>query len=321
MATEPIIQAELGRPEARQIAGSKRTKIFNRHSIPLYLMILPVLVLTFFFQYVTLPGKLIAFTDWRISGFNGWVGFEHFRFLFNLDYFWQSFVNHWRFIILNYIFKFPAPIILALLLNELRMKTAKKTIQTLTTLPHFINWVVISGIFMTILSPRYGWVNDVIRVFGGKPIFFLSLPDLFPFLLTFLRMWKDVGYSAIIYLAALSAVNPELYEAAIADGATRWKQTLHVTLPGLKPTIVVLFVLSFTNIFAGLFEPVLVLKNPMIISKAEILDTYIWEVGLRRSKYGLGAAAGLFKSSLSIAFLLTANFLSKRFTDDKRSIL
>jgi putative aldouronate transport system permease protein len=297
-----------------------KEKFFNRKSTPLYLMILPALVLTFMFKYVTITGRLIAFADYRVSGFQGWVGLAHFRFIFALDYFWQAFINHWRFIIIGYIFVFPAPIVLALLLNEIHSLPLKKSVQTLTVLPHFINWVVIGGIFINILSPRFGYVNDVIRVFGGKPIYFLSLPNLFPWMLTFFRIWKNVGYSAIIYLAALAGVDSELYESAVIDGAGRWRQTLAVTLPAIAPTILVLFVLSFANVFGGLFEPILVLKNPMINSTAEILDTYVYEVGLQRSRFGIGAAAGLFKATIGITLLLSVNYLSKKLTPEGRGI-
>ncbi len=297
-----------------------KEKFFNRKTTPLYLMILPALVFTFLFKYVTIPGRLIAFMDWRVSGFQGWVGLAHFKFIFALDYFWSAFRNHWRFIVLGYIFVFPAPIILALLLNEINSLTLKKSVQTLTVLPHFINWVVIGGIFINILSPRFGYVNDVIRVLGGKPIYFLSLPKLFPWMLTYFRLWKGVGYSAIIYLAALAGVDAELYESAVIDGAGRIRQTFAVTLPAIAPTILVLFVLSFADVFGGLFEPILVLKNPMIISTAEILDTYIYEVGLKRSRFGLGAAAGLFKATIGITLLLTVNWASRKFTQEGKGI-
>ena len=316
-----MAQAETTATPLETVGGvRKRGKFFNRKSVPLYLMIAPALVLTFLFHYVTIPGRLIAFMDFRTSGFQGWVGLEHFRFIFGLDYFWNAFRNTWRFVILGYAFVFPAPIVLALLLNEIRSKTYKKTIQTLTVLPNFINWVVVGGIFINLLSPRFGYVNDVIRIFGGRPIYFLSLPNLFPWLLTFLRMWKTAGYSAIIYLAALSAVDAELYESAVIDGAGRIRQTFAITLPALAPTILVLFVLSFADVFSGLFEPVLVLRNPMITSTAEILDTYIYEVGLVRRRYGIGAAAGLFKATISITLLLIVNWASKRFTEEGRGI-
>ena len=298
----------------------RKGKIFTQRSIPLYLMILPAIVFTVIFQYIPIPGRLIAFMDFRTAGFQGWVGFEHFRFLFNLDYFWNAFRNTWRIVILGYLFFFPAPIVFALLLNEIRVKRYKKFVQTLTVLPNFINWVVVSTIFISILSPRFGYVNDLIRVFGGEPIFFFSIPSLFPWLLTYLRIWKGVGYSAIIYLAALSGVDAELYESAVIDGAGRIRQTLAVTLPALAPTILVLFVLSFADVFAGLFEPVLMLKNPMIASTAEILDTYIYDVGLVRRRYGLGAAAGLFKAGISMTLLLTVNWVTKRLSSERRGI-
>jgi putative aldouronate transport system permease protein len=316
LANQDLIQAGISRTATRG-----KGKVFTSKTVVLYLMILPALVLTLLFVYVPLPGKLIAFTDWRISGFQRWVGIENFEYLFSLDYFWKAFLNQWRLIALGYLFGFPAPIILALLLNELRAKRFKKTVQTFTVIPNFINWVVVGGIFTQLLSPRYGYINDVIKAFGGKPIYFMALPRLYPFMFTFYGMWKHAGYSAIIYLAALSGVDTELYEAAVIDGAGRWKQTLYVTLPALAPTVIVIFVLSMANVFAGYFEPSLVFKNPIVISTAEILDTYIYEVGLVRARYPLGAAAGLFKTSVGIVLLFSANWLSKAITPDKRSIL
>ncbi len=320
MSTETV-REDLVQTNISATAPRGKGKVFTSKTIALYFMILPALFLTFLFVYVPLPGKLIAFTDWRITGFQGWVGLAHFRYLFNLDYFWQAFINQWRLILLGYAFGFPAPIVLALLLNEFRLKIFKKTIQTLTVIPNFINWVVIGGIFIQLLSPRYGYVNDIISFFGGERFYFLSKPNLYPYLFTFFGVWKHVGYSAIIYLAALSGVDNELYEAAVIDGAGRWKQTVHVTLPALAPTIIIIFVLSMANVFAGYFEPSLVLKNAMVISKAEILDTYIYEVGLVRARYSLGAAAGLFKTSVGLVLLFVANWLSKRVTPDRRSIL
>lgn len=306
-----------------QTAPRPKGKFFTPRSVPLYLMILPALLLTFLFRYVTMPfGLLMPFMDWRTSGFQGWAGLQHFQAMFKLHYFWQAFANQWVFIVLGYLFSFPAPIILALLLNEIRWKTYKKTVQTLTTLPHFVNWVVIGGIFVTnLLSPKYGFLNDIIRFFGGKPVYFMSLPWLFPWLFTIMRIWKGAGYSCIIYLAALAAIDTEQYEAAVVDGAGRWRQTWHVTLPGIRPTVVALLIMSFASVMGGLFEPILVLKNSMIDSTAEVLDTYIYAVGVVSGKYGIGAAAGLFKQVIDIILLLSVNFLSKHFTEDKRSIL
>jgi len=299
----------------------KKKKKITKTEIVLYLMIAPAVILYFIFHYVPLPGISLAFADFRVGGFKGWVGLDNFRYAFNLNFFWQSFINTWRFELLDYIFGFPAPIIFALLLNELRAQRFKKVVQTISTLPHFISWVVIGGIFISIFSPSTGYVNSIIKFFGGEPIYFLSKPRLFPFLFTFMRIWKGVGYGSIIYLAALSGIDPELYESAVLDGASRWKQTIYITLPGIKPTILLMFVLSFAGAMGGLFEPMYVLKNPMIAETAEVLDTYTYEVGLVKARYSLSTAIGLFKSTISLALILATNFLSKYLTEDGKSIL
>jgi len=299
----------------------KKKKRITKTEMILYLMIAPALILYFIFHYIPLPGIALAFADFRVGGFRGWVGLENFRYAFNLNFFWQSFINTWRFELLDYMFGFPAPIIFALLLNELRVKRFKKIVQTISTLPNFISWVVIGGIFISILSPSTGYVNALIKSLGGEPIYFLSKPKLFPWLFTFMRIWKGVGYGSIIYLAALSGLDPELYEAAVLDGAGRWKQIIHITLPGIKPTILIMFVLSFAGAMGGLFEPMYVLKNPMIAETAEVLDTYTYDVGLVKARYSLSTAIGVFKSTISLALILLTNFLSKKLTEDGKSIL
>ena len=210
-----------------------RRRIFTPTNVTLYLMFLPILVFFLLFQYIPMAGILIAFADYRISGFKRWVGFKNFEFIFRLPFFWQAFLNTWRFVGLRYLFSFPAPILLALLLNELRSRWLKKGVQTISTLPHFISWVVIAGIFVSLLSPSTGYVNEIIKALGGTPYFFFSKPKLFPYLFTFISIWKEVGYSTIIYLAALAAINPELYESAVIDGANRFKQALYISLPGI----------------------------------------------------------------------------------------
>lgn len=268
-----------------------------------------------------MPGIMLAFQRYTISGFKYWVGFENFKYVFNTPFFWRAFRNNWVFVAFSYVFITPAPILFALLLNEIRVRWYKKTVQTISTLPNFVTWVVIAGIFMQLLSPTRGYVNQLIEFFGGESIYFLSKPALFPWLFTFMRIWKGVGYSSIIYLAALAGVDPQLYEAAVIDGAGRLKQTWHVTLPGIRNTIVVLVVLSFSRVLNGMFEPIFVLKNAYIESTAEILSTYIYNLGITRGKYYLATAIGLFKSLISMFLLFMANFLSKRVTEDGRSIL
>ncbi|NMA94787.1 MAG: sugar ABC transporter permease, partial [Clostridiales bacterium] len=190
---------------ANKNINAKKSRLTKRE-VALYLMIAPALLLYLVFHYIPLPGIAIAFADYRVGGFRGWVGWDNFRYAFNLTFFWKAFKNTWRFTILNYLFGFPAPIIFALLLNELRIRSFKKTVQTISTLPNFISWVVIGGMFISLLSPSTGYVNSVIRLFGGEPIYFLSKPRLFPWLFTLMRIWKGVGYGSIIYLAALAGV-------------------------------------------------------------------------------------------------------------------
>ncbi|MBN2884121.1 MAG: sugar ABC transporter permease [Clostridia bacterium] len=296
-------------------------KILNKTNIMLYLMILPPLLLYYVFHYIPMPGIMIAFQRYGISGFKYWVGLENFQYVFGTPFFWRAFRNNWVFVFFSYAFVTPAPILFALLLNEIRVKWYKKSVQTISTLPNFVTWVVIAGIFIQLLSPSRGYVNYIIQFFGGEPIYFLAKPALFPWLFTFMRIWKQVGYSSIIYLAALAGVDPQLYEAAVIDGAGKLRQAWHITLPGIRNTIVVLIVLSFSHVLSGLFEPIFVLKNAYIESTAEILDTYIFELGITRGKYYLATAIGLFKSSISMMLLFFANFLSKRVTEDGRSIL
>lgn len=301
-------------------AVKKRRRVLTRTNIVLYLMFLVPVIYYLVFHYLPMVGVVIAFADYRMSGFRSWVGFANFKFIFNLAFFWRSFWNTWFFVLLRYLFVFPAPIVLALLMNEIRIKWAKKTIQTVSTLPHFLTWVIVGGIWMSLLSPATGYVNELIKAFGGKPYFFMADAALFPYLFTFLRVWKEVGFGTIIFLAALAGINPELYESAVIDGANRWQQTIHVTLPSILQVILVVFVLSFTGVL-NLFEPIYVLRNPHILSTAEVLDTYVYDMGIVQAKYSLATAIGLFKSTISLGMVLFANFLSRNFTETKRGIL
>jgi putative aldouronate transport system permease protein len=299
--------------------GARRC-IVTSTNLTLYLMLLPVLVFFLLFHYVPMAGVLIAFADYRLSGFKTWVGFENFRTIFNLPFFWEAFRNTWRFVGLRYLFSFPAPILLALLLNELGARWLKKGIQTISILPHFVSWVVIAGIFVTMLSPSTGFVNRIIEALGGTPYFFFSKPKLFPWLFTFISIWKEVGYSTIIYLAALAAIDSELYESAVIDGANRFQQALSITLPGIRQIVIVVLVLSFSGVL-NLFEPIYVTRNDMVISTAEVIDTYAYTLGIVQARYPIATAVGLFKSSISLVFVLLVNFISRRWTEEKQAIL
>ncbi len=305
----------------KEMPTRKTNKLrFNKTTVILFLMIAPAVILYTLFHYLPLPGVAIAFTKFNISGFQEWVGFDNFKFIFNLNNFWRAFLNNWKYIFLNYVFIFPASIILALLFNELRLMWFKKTIQTISILPHFVSWAVIGGIWMLLLSPSSGYINNVIKMFGGDPIYFFGNVRWFPFLYTFIAVWKGVGYGSIIYLAALSGINGELYEAAAIDGAGRWKQAVHITMPCLKPTILIMFVLSFASVL-NLFEPLYVLSNPLVQESAMVLDTYIYETGILKGRYDIATAMGLFKSTISLALVLLSNYLSTKLTEDGESIL
>lgn len=293
---------------------------FTKRTFILFLMIAPAVILYTLFHYLPLPGIAISFAKYNIGGFQEWVGFDNFKFIFSLKNFWRAFGNNWIYVALNYIFIFPASIILALLFNELRVKWFKKGIQTISTLPHFISWAVIGGVWMLLLSPSSGWVNNLITALGGKPIYFFGKANWFPFLYTFIAVWKGVGYGSIIYLSALSGINTELYEAAAIDGAGRWKQTVYITMPCLKPTILIMFVLSFASVL-NLFEPLYVLNNPLVQESAMVLDTYIFETGILKGRYDIATAMGLFKSTISLVLVMLSNFLSTKMTEDGSSIL
>jgi len=298
-----------------------KRKVFTKMNITLYLMLLPTVLSYLIFHYIPMPGLYLAFSDFRVSGFRDyWVGFENFEYIFNLGNFWQSFGNTWIFIILGYVFVFPAAIILALLLNEMRGRFFKRTIQTVSCIPHFVSWVIVGGIWITLLSPTYGYINQIIKLLGGEPYYFLIKASIFPYLLTFIRIWKDVGYNAIIYIAALSSIDNTLYESSVIDGAGRWKQTIHITLPGMKSTILVMLILSFSGVL-NLFDPVYVFQNPALLSIAETLDTYIYKVGIRDARYSVATAVGLFKSVISFALVIMTNIVSKYITEDKETIL
>ncbi|MBN2852040.1 MAG: sugar ABC transporter permease [Clostridia bacterium] len=296
-------------------------KILTKTNVMLYLMIATPLILYYIFHYIPMPGIIIGFQQYGLSGFKYWVGFNNFKTAFATFFFWEAFRNSWVFVAFGYIFVTPTPIIFALLMNEVRIKWFKKGVQTISTLPHFVTWVVIGGLFIQLLSPSTGYINLLIKFFGGQPIFFMSNAALFPWMFTFIRIWKNVGYSAIIYLAALSGIDPQLYEAAVIDGANKLRQVWHITLPGIRTTILVLVVLSFSSVLSGMFEPIFILKNSMNRSTAEVLDTYIYSVGIIQGKFNIATAVGLFKAVISMFLLFTANFLSKRVTEDGRSIL
>ncbi|SDC48687.1 putative aldouronate transport system permease protein [Paenibacillus sp. UNCCL117] len=285
----------------------------------LYLMLIPALLFLLVFKYAPMYGVVIAFKDFNIiQGVmkSPWVGLQHFRELFTFSEFPQVVRNTLIISLMKLIVGFPAPIIMALLLNELRLALFKRTVQTITYLPHFISWVVVGGITVDLLSPNSGIVNKIMMSFGMEPVFFMTDERLFRWILVFTDIWKEAGWGAIIYLAALLGINEELFQAATVDGAGRMKQIWHISLPGIRSTIIVLLLLRLGHVLDVGFEQVLAMYNPTVYSVADIIDTYVFRVGLGTMQFGLTTAAGLFKSVIGCLLLVTANFIARKMGED-----
>lgn len=283
-----------------------------------YLFLLPSLAVMIVFHYKPMYGVLIAFKDYRIlDGILGspWVGFTHFRRLFDSPLFYRVLTNTAIISCLRIVFGFPAPIVLALLLNEVRSITYKRVVQTISYLPHFISWVVLGGIIREVLSPSRGAVNFVISALGGKPIYFLAEPAWFRTVLISTGVWQGVGWGSIVYLAAISSIDVQQYEAAHIDGATRLQQARHITLPSIMPVVTVLFLLSLSSILNAGFDQVFNLYNPVVMSVGDIIDTYVYRVGLLGFEYSFATAVGLFKNVIGFVLVVAVNAITGRFSE------
>lgn len=287
----------------------------RRQHVPLLLMLLPGFLILIAFNYLPLLGNVIAFQKFiPTKGFlhSKWVGLDNFRALFNYPNFGQILYNTVSIAVMKIVMGLVVPVIFALLLNEMRSTWGRRTLQTLVYMPHFLSWVILGGILVDVLSTN-GIVNLAIKALGYEPIFFLGSPEWFPFTLIITDTWKEFGFSAIVYLAALTGVDPALYEAAIIDGAGRLKQTWHVTLPGISSTIVLMATLALGNVLNAGFDQVYNLYSPAVYSTGDIIDTMVYRTGLLDARYGLSTAAGMFKSCISLVLILTSYKLADRF--------
>ena len=287
--------------------------------LPFYILFIPVILYYIIFAYLPMAGIVIAFKDYNfLDGLWGskWVGFDNFRdFIKNGD-FWLVFKNTIIISGMRILFGFPAPILFALLLHEVKNRRFKKFVQTVSYLPHFISWVVISGMLFSFFSGS-GMVNQVVKFFGGEPVDFLSNEKYFRQFLVGTAIWKEIGWSAIIYLAALTGVDPVLYEAAMIDGASRKQRLWYITLPSIRSVVSVMFVLSFANVLAAGFDQVLVMINPSVSGVAEIIDYYVYRVGLQQvNNYSYATAVGVFKSVISLGLVLITNYGAKKIDEE-----
>ncbi|MBY0147002.1 sugar ABC transporter permease [Neobacillus niacini] len=280
----------------------------------LYIMILPGVAFYIIFKYIPLFGSVIAFQDYQI--FKGilnspWVWFENFKFIFSYQDFYHVLRNTAMIAFYQLIFGFPAPIILALLFNEIRLMFFKRTVQTLFYLPHFLSWVVVGGIVFELLATG-GIVNSIRGIFGAEPILFIQEENYFRTIVVISGIWKGVGWGTIIYLAAITAINPSLYEAAVIDGANRWKQIRYITLPLLFPTILVLFLLNIGNFLELGFDQIFNLLTPMTYSVGDIIETYVYRAGVLQGQFSVTTAIGLFQSIVGFILLYIFNRLARK---------
>ncbi|WP_020620784.1 ABC transporter permease subunit [Paenibacillus daejeonensis] len=289
-----------------------------RRTIALDGMVLPALILTIIFAYIPMVGIVIAFQDfkpWLGFGQSNWVGLDHFQYLFstpeNLQVVWNTLIIASMKLVGGLI----APLVFALLLNEIRLSAFKRSVQTLVYLPHFLSWVILGGILLDMLSMK-GLVNQVlVALFNIDPIFFLGDGNWFRFVVVVSDIWKEFGFGAIIFLASLAGINPALYEAAEVDGAGRWQQTLAITIPSLIPIMIVVGTLSLGNILNAGFDQIFNLYNGLVYDKGDIIDTFVYRVGLVDGQFGFSAAVGLFKSVVGFVLIVAAYRMAYKFAN------
>ena len=291
---------------------------FGVGGLELTAMCIPALLLVLLFNYVPMFGLIIAFQDF--SPFRGiadspWAGFMWFEQFFGSQFFWRLLRNTLLLNLYNVIFSFPIPILLALLRNEIRHSWYKKAAQTISYLPHFVSTVVVVGMMANFLSPVGGIVNLAIEKFGGESVNFMIKPEWFRSLYVISGIWQEAGWGSIIYLAALSGIDIQLYEAAIVDGANKWKQLWHISIPGILPTIIIMLIMSLGHILSIGYEKIILMYNSATYETADVINTYVYRRGIVSGEYSFGTAVGLFQSVINFVFVIAANRLSRKVTE------
>jgi putative aldouronate transport system permease protein len=297
--------------------GWKKALIQDKY---LYIMLLPFVMYYLIFIFKPMYGLIIAFQDYRpAKGITGsdWVGMKNFMTFFQGPYFARTLKNTVMISLYSIIFNFPVPVILALMLNEIRGKAFKKCVQTVSYLPHFISIVVVAGILISFLSPSSGVINLIRTKLGLESVYFLTKKEYFRTIYTLMNMWKDSGFNAVIYIAALAGVNQELYEACKIDGGNRWRQTWHVTLPGIQNTIIIMLIMRVGSILQVSYEAIILLYQPATYETADVINTYIYRVGLAASRpdFSQTTAVGLVNSLVGLALVAGANYLGKKYSE------
>jgi putative aldouronate transport system permease protein len=281
---------------------------------PYYLMMAPGLLFFLIWHYFPIWEAKMAFEQVRIIPPNIWVGLKHFQTLFASPVFWSVLANTLIISGMKFAFVLPIPIVVALMLNEVRGGALRKSIQSAIYLPHFLSWVVIAGIFIALLSPSDGAVNQIIGGLGFKPVNFMTDTGVIRWVLVFSEIWRSAGWDSLLYLAAIIAIDPALYDSAEMDGANRWQKIRDITLPGIAPTIATLFILNAGLFLSADLNQVINLQNDVNLRTIDIIDTYVYRIGLQTGEYSLATAAGLFKAVFGMILIVAAHFISKRLT-------
>ncbi|MBO9605202.1 MAG: sugar ABC transporter permease [Paenibacillaceae bacterium] len=287
-----------------------------KRELPLHLLIWPGLVMLIVYHYGPMIGIVMAFQNYYPTmGIRGseWVGLDNFTYLFSLPDTMNVLRNTLSISLMKIAAGLLAPISMALLINEVRITAFKRSVQTMIYLPHFLSWVIAGGILIDILSPSKGIVNQLLASLGIEKIYFLGNNDWFQYVIVSSDQWKEFGFSTIVYLAALTGIDPSLYEASAIDGAGRWRQTWHVSLPGMRPIVFLLMTLSLGNVLNAGFEQVYILYSPQVYEKGDIIDTMVYRMGLVQLQYSMAAAVGLFKAVVSLALVSISYWLAYRF--------
>ncbi|MGN8026352.1 ABC transporter permease [Microbacterium sp. 22242] len=316
--TRAIVTAATGRRRRAAATRTSAGRVTWRRALArdwrLYsFLVLPVLFLLVF-RYIPMIGNVIAFRRFRPGGSilgDEWVGFTYFQMFITNGQFWTVFGNTVLLGGLTLIICFPLPIVLALMLNELRSSRFKRIVQTISYLPHFMSVVIVAGLVLQLTSLT-GTINQIVEAFGGTAVPFMQRPEWFRSVYVSSEVWQTVGWGTILYLAALTTIDDQLYEAARIDGANRWQQTWHITLPGIRPTMMVLLILNIGSFMAVGFEKVLLLQNPLIYSTADVISTYLYRVGIQSAQFSYAAAIGLFEAVIGLVLVLGANSISRR---------
>jgi len=301
------------------VNSPKKHRKISGYEIPLHLMLIPGIIIIFIFHYVPLGGLIIAFQRFipakGLFGNQKWVGLQNFQYIFSMPNTMNVLRNTVSIAVAKIVLGLVIPITVALMLNELQLNKVKRSIQTIIYFPHFLSWIIFGSIIMDLLSPQNGIVNKLLNLLGHESVFFLGDNKYFQQTIIWTDVWKNFGYGTVVYMASITSIDPSLYEAAAIDGANRWKQTWHITLPGMRMIIVLMMVLSLGNVLNAGFDQVYNMYSPIVYETGDIIDTMVYRLGLENAKYGPAAAVSIFKSVVSMLFISASYYVADRFFD------